>query len=134
MFFSVVLAPANANAEDHVPDLIAILDHAAIVEDMVRACGHARPDLGDKLAEARTAWWQRNSIVQETIAELKRDARTSPESKSLLQYYEALKEKFIRDLPDSEVQGNARLMNYCETVLQRISNGALDYPMEEEGI
>src|SRR5437588_6745759 len=53
--------PRAAEGNILPPDLKPMLEHAAIVSEMMRACGHARSDLAVQLRAARAAWWIRNA-------------------------------------------------------------------------
>ena len=56
------------------PDLKPMLEHAAIVAEMMHACRHTRSDLAARLSEAWSAWWTRNGRVQQALAALTNDA------------------------------------------------------------
>jgi hypothetical protein len=51
-----------------------MLEHAAIVAEMMHACRHTRSDLAARLSEAWSAWWIRNGRVQQALAALTNDA------------------------------------------------------------
>jgi hypothetical protein len=66
--------PRAAEGSILAPDLKPMLEHATIVSEMMRACGHARSDLAAQLRGAGAAWWIRNARVQKALAELTEDA------------------------------------------------------------
>jgi hypothetical protein len=51
-----------------------MLEHAAIVAEMMHACRHTRSDLAARLSEAWSAWWTRNGRVQQALAAVTNDA------------------------------------------------------------
>ena len=62
MILTIVHRPAvlvSAGDNTLPPDLKPILAHAAIVAEMMHACGHTRTDLAARLADAWSAWWAR---------------------------------------------------------------------------
>jgi hypothetical protein len=104
------------------PDLKPMLEHAAIVSEMMRACGHMRSDLAVQLGAARAAWWIRNARVREALAELKEDAAgaTSKEgtlepsppvvspakAAAIMDAYKALRESLRQQVEEQALRGN----------------------------
>ena len=76
MTITMIDGPVSAAPSDNTlpPDLQPMLAHAAIVAEMMHACGHTRTDLAARLSDAWSAWWVRNGKVQQTLAELKKRA------------------------------------------------------------
>jgi hypothetical protein len=73
---TMIDGPVSAAPRDNTlpPDLQPMLAHAAIVAEMMHACGHTRADLAPRLADAWAAWWARNAEVQQTLAALRKRA------------------------------------------------------------
>jgi hypothetical protein len=94
---------------------------------MMRACGHTRPDLSDRLGAARDNWWNRNSRILDTLAELRRESKMSSRSQALLQYYEATKQRLKGEIDDLMKSGNTAFMANCDDVLRKMNDGRLDY-------
>jgi hypothetical protein len=127
------------------PDLKPMLDHAAIVSEMMRACGHMRSDLAVQLRAAGAAWWIRNARVQKALAELTEDAARasskdgglapSPSAVSpakaaeIMGAYKALREVLRRQIEDQVQRGNLNFVRNCDEVLVKLSSGALDYQL-----
>jgi hypothetical protein len=125
------------------PDLKPMLEHAAIVSEMMRACGHTRSDLAVELRAARAAWWIRNARVQEALAELTEDAAggaskdsglaLSPSAVSpakaakLLDGYKELRQSLRQQVEEQARRGNTNFVRNCDEVLAKLSSGALDY-------
>src|SRR5690242_9209521 len=80
---------AHAATDRNATELVSMLDHAAIVEQMVRSCRDARPELADAFQAARQAWWGRNAEVRATIDDLRRDPNDA-RGREFLAYYEAV--------------------------------------------
>jgi len=53
------------------PDVKPMLEHLAIVSEMMRTCGHMRPDLAVQLHDAWMAWQMRNARVPKTLDALR---------------------------------------------------------------
>jgi hypothetical protein len=104
----------------------AMLDHVAIVGAMVRACGHARPDLAERFAHAQSGWWQRNRAVTVRLTELRGSADTA-RSRMLLRYYEEVKEKLRDQIEELEAANQRAYADRCDGVLEQIERGSLDY-------
>ena len=124
----LVLGAADAADVKPPRDIIAMLEQVAIVEEKVKVCGRAQPDLSDRLAEARDAWWQHNSQVLSAFAELVRTKNISTVSKRLLAHFRAVQRQLERDLT-----GAARSGENCEWLLWEMRIGKLDYP-DQSGI
>ena len=77
MMMTMICCPAPfvaAGDNTLTPDLKAMLEHAAIVAEMMHACRHTRSDLAARLSEAWSAWWTRNDRVRQSLAALTNDA------------------------------------------------------------
>lgn len=103
-----------------------MLDHAAIVEAIARACGDTRPDLAASFSEARQRWWVRNAQVHETLAALEREIGT-PRAKAFLDYFDSLQRSLRQQIEDLRHAGNAEYAARCDGVLQDLTRGRLDY-------
>jgi hypothetical protein len=120
-----------------------MLEHAAIVSEMMRACGHTRSDFAVQLRAARAAWWIRNASVREVLAGLTKDAAgamrehgglaPSPSAVSraraaeVLDAYKALRVALRRHVEEQAQRGNMNFVRNCDEVLAKLSSGALDY-------
>jgi hypothetical protein len=120
-----------------------MLEHAAIVSEMMRACGHARSDLAVQLRAAGAAWWIRNANVREVLAALTQDAAgvmsgrggltPSPSAVSpakaaeILDAYNALRGALRRQVEEQAQRGNKSFVRNCDEMLAKLSSGALDY-------
>jgi hypothetical protein len=78
---------AQAATDRNADELVSILDHAAIVQQMVRSCREARPELADAFEAARGAWWSRNAEVSAAIKDLRHDPGGA-RGREFLAYYE----------------------------------------------
>jgi hypothetical protein len=135
--------PRAAEGNILPPDLKPMLEHAAIVSEMMRACGHTRSDLAVQLRAARAAWWIRNARVQQALTELTKDAAgarskdsglapsqsaVSPaKAAEIMGAYKALREGLRRQVEEQVQRGNLNFMHNCDQVLVKLSSGALDY-------
>ncbi len=125
------------------PDLKPMLEHAAIVSEMICACGHTRSDLAVQLRAARAAWWIRNARVQKALAQLTEDAAGAtskdhglapspsallpPKAIEILDAYKALRKSLRRQVEERAQRGNMNFMRNCDEVLVKLTSGALDY-------
>jgi hypothetical protein len=124
--------PPGAAGEPEMPaDLPAILDHAAIVEEMLRTCGHARPELADSLAAAGRAWWERNARVRETLRML-RAAPENPRRKAALERYDSLRQALHEQVEIRRDAGDTGYAAGCDEVLRKLTDGRLDYAAPPE--
>ena len=129
------------------PDLKPMLVHAAIVAEMMHACGHTRTDLAARLSDAWSAWWVRNVEVQQTLAELRKRATAvrseehtpeisqlhiSPaEAGEILAAYKRLRQLLRRQVEEQAQQGNMKFAGNCDDVLAKLMSGRLDYRRQE---
>jgi hypothetical protein len=122
----------GAVGEPELPaDLPAMLDHAAIVEEMLRTCGHARPDLAASLAAARRGWWERNGRVRETLQTL----RAAPEDshrKAALSRYDSLRRALHEQVEARDDAGDTGYAAGCDDILRELTAGRLDYATSSE--
>jgi hypothetical protein len=149
MTITMIDGPVSAARGDNglPPDLQPMLVHAAIVAEMMHACGHTRTDLAARLADAWSAWWVRNGKVQQTLAELKKRAtevrseeRTpeisqlhiSPaEAGEILAAYKRLRRLLRRQVEEQAQHGNMKFAGNCDDVLAKLTSGRLDYRPRE---
>lgn len=103
------------------PDMMSMIEHVAILEEMIEVCGRTRPDLLGSIRRAQAAWWQRNA-VRAALLELLDTAETSSASKEALARYAALHRRLENELQAPETAGQNR-----EWVLDRMTSGRLDY-------
>jgi hypothetical protein len=125
------------------PDIKPMLEHVAILLEMMRACIHVRPDLAAQLRDAWSAWSVRNASVQETLAKLRQDATAEnskedapqpylsvvsrSEAARILNAYKASRIT-LRDQVEEQAQlGNMKFVSNCDEVLAKMSSGRLDY-------
>jgi hypothetical protein len=111
------------NDTDIPSDAEAMVEHAAIVEEMIDACGGTRPDLLGSLRQAHAAWWQRNKSVSATMQKLLNTREAAPRSKELLAHYAAVYHRL-----ETEVQDSGNAGQKCEWMLNEMAHGRLDYP------
>jgi hypothetical protein len=125
------------------PDLKPMLEHAAIVAEMMHACRHTRSDLAARLSEAWSAWWIRNGRVQQALAALTNDAAgvqsedgapeisrslVSPaEAGEILAAYKRLRQLLRRQVAEQAQLGNMKFVGNCDEVLAKMASGRLDY-------
>jgi hypothetical protein len=125
------------------PDLKPMLEHAAIVAEMMHACRHTRSDLAVRLSEAWSAWWTRNGRVQQALAALTNDAAgvrsedgapeisgslVSPaEAGEVLAAYKRLRQLLRRQVAEQAQLGNMNFVGNCDDVLAKLTSGLLDY-------
>jgi hypothetical protein len=125
------------------PDLKPMLEHLAIVSEMMHVCGHMRPDLAPQLYDAWTAWQLRNARVPEILDALRQDAAganseegapagpgiaTSPaKAREFVMGYEALRQTLQYQVEDQLRTGNMKLVRNCDNVLAKFTSGRLDY-------
>jgi len=149
MTITMIDGPVSAAPSDNTlpPDLQPMLAHAAIVAEMMHACGHTRTDLAARLSDAWSAWWVRNGKVQQTLAELKKRAteveseeRTpeisqlhiSPaEAGEILAAYKRLRRLLRRQVEEQAQHGNMKFAGNCDDVLAKLTSGRLDYRPRE---
>jgi hypothetical protein len=108
-----------------------MLDHAAIVEQMVRSCRDSRPELDAALDTARRAWWNRNAEVREAIDELTRDADDA-RSREFLDYYRTLVMSLRAQIAHQRMQGHTEYAERCDGVLRDLTSGHFDYRPDVE--
>jgi hypothetical protein len=125
------------------PDLKPMLEHAAIVAEMMHACRHTRSDLAVRLSEAWSAWWTRNGRVQQALAALTNDAAgvgsedgapeisgslVSPaEAGEVLAAYKRLRQLLRRQVAEQAQLGNMNFVGNCDDVVAKLTSGLLDY-------
>jgi hypothetical protein len=107
-------------------DLGPMLEHFAIVQEMVRACGHARPDLSNDLGTAWQAWLRRNWQVRDALETAKR-LSNSPEGKATLYLFNSLQTALEERTKTLDETGNTQYTVRCDGILQDIRSGHLDY-------
>jgi hypothetical protein len=128
---SAVLVMAGDNTLP--PDLKPMLEHAAIVAEMMHACRHTRSDLAARLSEAWSAWWTRNGRLQQALAALTNDAAgvrseegapeisrslVSPgEAGEILAAYKRLRQLLRRQIAVQAQLGNMKFVGNCDEVL-----------------
>jgi hypothetical protein len=120
------IAWSEAAGEPDPADLISMLDHAAIVEAIARACEDSRPDLAAAFSEARQRWWVRNAQIHETLIALERELGT-PRAKAFLDYFDSLQRSLRQQIDDLRHTGNAEYAAKCDGKLQDLTRGGLDY-------
>ncbi|MBO0738628.1 MAG: hypothetical protein J2P48_18990 [Alphaproteobacteria bacterium] len=142
-------ADANEACDSGLPpDVKPMLAHLAIVSEMMRTCGHVRPDLAAPLHDAWAAWQVRNARVLEILDTLRQDAdranspkrappgaplaKSRAEASELVMGYEALKETLQHQVEDQVRKGNMRFVGNCDEVLAKFSSGRLDYHTSEK--
>jgi hypothetical protein len=129
-----LLARSSLGAADELEvqaDLPAMLEHAAIVEEMLRACGHARPDLAESLTAAWRGWWERNSRVRETLQML-RAAPETPRRKAALARYNSLRRALHEQVEIRDDAGDTGYAVGCDDILGKLTTGRLDYATSSE--
>ena len=120
-----------------------MLEHAAIVAEMMHACRHKRSDPAARLGEAWLAWWTRNGRVQHALAALTNDAAgvrsedgapeisrslASPEEAGeILAAYKRLRQLLRRQVAEQVHLGNEKFVGNCDDVLAKLGSGRLDY-------
>jgi hypothetical protein len=146
MILTIVHRPAvlvSAGDNTLPPDLKPMLEHAAIVEEMMHACCHARSDLAVQLGEEWAAWWTRNATLQQALAALRKDAargeskedapNISPAAASaaqageILNAYRELRRLLRRQVEEQVQLGNMKFVGNCDDVLAKLAGGRLDY-------
>ena len=146
MMMTMICCPAPfVAAGDNTlpPELKAMLEHAAIVAEMMHACRHTRSDLAARLSEAWSAWWTRNGRVRQSLAALTNDAAgvrskdgapeisrllASPEEAGeILAAYKRLRQLLRRQVAEQVQLGNEKFVGNCDDVLAKLGSGRLDY-------
>ncbi len=146
MMMTMICCPAPfVAAGDNTlpPDLKPMLEHAAIVAEMMHACRHTRSDLAARLSEAWSAWWTRNGRVRQSLAALTNDAAgvrskdgapeisrllASPEEAGeILAAYKRLRQLLRRQVAEQVQLGNEKFVGNCDDVLAKLGSGRLDY-------
>jgi hypothetical protein len=129
---AIACAPlAQASTDKDAAELVDMLDHAAIVEQMVRSCRDSRPELDAALDTARRAWWNRNAEVREAIDELTRDADDA-RSREFLDYYRTLVMSLRAQIAHQRMQGHTEYAERCDGVLRDLTSGHFDYRPDVE--
>jgi alkanesulfonate monooxygenase SsuD/methylene tetrahydromethanopterin reductase-like flavin-dependent oxidoreductase (luciferase family) len=149
MAMTMIDGPISAAPGDNAlpPDLKPMLAHAAIVAEMMHACGHTRTDLAARLADAWSAWWARNAKVEQTLAALRQRATAvrseerapeisqlhiSPaEAGEILAAYKRLRQLLRLQVEEQAQQGNMKFVGNCDDVLAKLTTGRLDYRRRE---
>lgn len=118
----------TVRAEDKtVPaDLGPKLEHLAIVEEMVRACGHARSDLSAEIAAAWQVWLQRNPDVMGALDLAQRLAGT-PQGDAVLYLFHSLQTSLDEQTNTLEATGNQQYAARCDGIVADLKSGRLDY-------
>ena len=146
MMITMICCPAvlvAAGDNTLPPDLKPMLEHAAIVAEMMHACRHKRSDPAARLGEAWLAWWTRNGRVQHALAALTNDAAgvrsedgapeisrslVSPaEAGEVLAAYKRLRQLLPRQVAEQAQLGNMNFVGNCDDVLAKLAAGRLDY-------
>src|SRR5689334_19747953 len=125
------------------PDIKPMLEHMAIVSEMMRVCSHVRPDLATQFRDAWSAWSVRNARVQETLARLRQQAtaensnkdaplpslpeRSRVEAAKILEAYKALRITLRGQVDEQAQRGNMEFVSNCDDALAKMSSGRLDY-------
>ena len=133
-----------ACSSDLPPDVKPMLEHLAIVSQMMDTCGHTRPDLATQLNDAWVAWQARNARVPETLDALRQAAAgansqergpagcpiaISPaKAREFVMAYEALRQTLQHQVEDQMRMGNLNFVSNCDDVLAKFWSGRLDYP------
>jgi hypothetical protein len=115
-----------AAAEPDGAQLLALVDSAAVVETMARACEHSRPELATAFVIAQRAWWLRNGRVEEKLLTLQSEIG-KPRATAFLRYYETLGEALRGELDGLRDNGNAAYAAHCDEVLNKLIHGGMDY-------
>jgi uncharacterized protein with beta-barrel porin domain len=114
-------------AETGIPaDLGPMLEHAAIVEEMVQTCAELNPELADELAAAWRDWRQRNGRVGEAIETTTRLAATATGS-TIIYLYHALQTSLQKQSKAFEEMSTDQYASRCKAVLANLVTGRLDY-------
>jgi hypothetical protein len=137
--------PGAAAAGDSAfpPEVKPMLEHLAIVSEMMRTCGHVRPDLTAQLHDAWAAWQERNARVAETLEALRQDAAGARSLKQVparspiaippakaaefVMAYNALKQTLRHQVEDQMRTGNMKFVRNCDEVLAQFWSGHFDY-------
>lgn len=105
---------------------VAMLDHTAIVGEMIRACGHARPDLAEPLSAAQTAWWQRNTLVRDMLTKLRKNDGGA-NSAYMAQYFAQTKASLRRKIHKLDESAEPAYAARCDDILHKLQDGRLDF-------
>jgi hypothetical protein len=114
-----------ANDPEIPPDAAAMVEHAAIVEQMISTCGRDRPDLLGSIRQAEVAWWQRNAGVGATMQQLL-NTKESAKSNELLAHYAAVYHRLQEQVQDRKTTGHV-----CDAFLDDLAHGKMDYSAPE---
>jgi hypothetical protein len=96
-----------------------MLEHAAIVEEMARACGHLRPARSGDFSEAWKGWLRRNRHVSEALETVTRLAGTLA-GDAILYIFHSLHTAFADHTNALDSTGNNQYAARCDTVLADI--------------
>jgi hypothetical protein len=132
---ATALGPAagvRAEPTEEMAEMLGMLDHAAIVQEMVRACRDARPELAAALEGESQAWWSRNAALREAVDGLASD-RDTPREREFRAYYEALLGSLARQLEGQRRAGHTEYASRCDGVLRDLAAGRLDYHRGGDG-
>ena len=126
--FAMLTSSWHADAaETAIPaDLGPMLEHAAIVEEMVQACAEMRPELADELATAWRDWRQRNERVGEAIEATTRLTETHAGS-TIIYLYHSLQSSLQKQSKTLEGMSSDQYESRCEAILANLVTGRLDY-------
>lgn len=119
---TLLAGQAAANDLELPSDAVAMVEHAAVVQQMIDICGRTRPDLLGSLRQANVAWWQRNTGVSATMQKLLNTRESSSKSNELLAHYAAVYHRLEEQAQDLGTTGQT-----CETLLDDMAHGKMDY-------
>ena len=125
MMMTMICCPAPfVAAGDNTlpPELKAMLEHAAIVTEMMHACRHTRSDLAARLSEAWSAWWTRNDRVRQSLAALTNDAAGVRSEDGAPEISRSLASPPTKDCASCY---GARSRNRCNSVMRNSSATAM---------
>lgn len=123
--FCLVL-PVKAEDVTLPLDLGPMLEHAAIVEEMVRACGHTRSDLSDDFSEAWQDWLGRNQRINAALETAKHLAGT-PAGDAILYLFHSFQTALEDQTKTLDETGNGFYAARCDGVLADLKSGHWDY-------
>lgn len=121
-----LVLPVKAEDVTIPADLGPMLEHAAIVEEMVRACGHTRSDLSNDLSAAWQAWLRRNGRVNSALETTKHLAGT-PAGDTIIYLFHSLQTGLEDRTKSLDETGTAQSAARCNGVLADLRSGHLDY-------
>jgi hypothetical protein len=120
--FSLLVGQDTPNEDLPSGEMMALVEHVAIVRRMIEVCGRTRPDLFGSLRQAEKGWWGRNVEAQTTMHALLGTAEASRTSQALLAHYAAIHQRLEDELQDAEAAGRN-----CDWVIEEMKSGRMDY-------